>query len=492
MPKETKEKISYGYDKQFNFIKTMLTDFELFVRCQNILKPTYFDNSLQPTVKFILEYAEKYSGVPTPEIIKSETNLDISKSENLADSEKEYFLDSVEKFCRHKSIEAAILTSADMLENGYYNDVEGLVREAVLVSLNRELGTNYFEDPRKRLEKLLNQNGNISTGWKSIDNVIYNLGKGELAIFTAVLGGGKSVALQNLTVNWAMQNYNVVYFTLELSEELTSKRLDSMITDIPNASIFRQIDKVELIVKMREKHLGSIQVKYMKPGTNTNDLKAYLKEYQIKNNKKPDMIIVDYLDLMYPNSKKVELSNFFVKDKFVSEELRGLAMEENVVLATACQINRGGFEELNPTAANISGGISKAMTADLVVNVHNTPAQRERGEITFMFMKTRNSGGVGKHIALKFDVDTLRITDSDRDIGNDGQDSNSTKAISNELDSPVFDNTTIGKQEIYQSPHTGFNTTVETNTNNNDTKTVGYKELSPALSRLVDKTKKKD
>jgi hypothetical protein len=476
MSKETKEKISYNYDKQFNFIKVMLTDFELFVRCQNILRASYFDNSLQPTVKFMLEYAEKYSGVPTTDIIKSETNLEITKSDNLLESEREWFLDNVEKFCRHKSIEAAILKSADMLEEGFYNDVEGLVRDAVLVSLNRELGTNYFEDPRLRLEKLLNQNGNISTGWKSIDDVVYKLGRGELAIFTAVLGGGKSVALQNLTVNWAMQNYNVIYFTLELSEELTCKRLDAMITGIPNASIFRQIDKVELVVKMKEKHLGAIQIKYMKPGTKTNDIKAYLKEYQIKNGKKPDMIIVDYLDLMYPNSNKVELSNFFVKDKFVSEELRGLGMEENIIVATACQINRGGFEELNPTAANISGGLSKAMTADLVVNVHNTPAARERGEITFMFMKTRNSGGVGKHIPLNFDINTLRITDKE-DFSSTSMPETSSQELVDVNETPVFDNSTIGEREISHIYEAG------------EIKNASG-DLTPALSRLMQKTKK--
>jgi replicative DNA helicase len=471
--KESKEKINYNYEMQNLFVSMMITDFELFVRCQTILKPSYFDKTLSPVIKFILEYSEKYKGIPTPEIIKSEVNFNIATLETITDSQKHWFLDNIEKFCRHKAIESAILTSADMLEQGYYNDVEGLVKEAVLVSLNRELGTNYFEDPRARLEKLLNQNGNISTGWKSIDDVIYKLGRGELAIFTAITGGGKSVALQNLTVNWAMQNCNIVYFTLELSEELVSKRLDAMITEIPNASIFRQIDKVELIVKMKEKHLGSIQVKYVKPGTNTNDLRAYLKEYQIKNGKKPDMIIVDYLDLMYPNSKRVDVSNFFAKDKLVTEELRGLGMEENIIIATAAQLNRSGYDDLNPTAANIAGGISKAYAADLVVNVHNTPASRERGEITFMFIKTRNSGGVGKHIPMTFDVNTLRI--SDKDNFSENTSNNAISSSSATLDSPVFDNTTIGTNELYKST---------INENKND--------LSPALSRLVQKTKNKD
>ena len=82
------------------------------------------------------------------------------------------------------------------------------------------------------------------------------MGRGELILFSAVTGGGKSVALQNITVNFAQNNMNVLYLTFELSEGLTAKRLDSMITNIPNVSIFRQIDKVETIVKQQERHFG--------------------------------------------------------------------------------------------------------------------------------------------------------------------------------------------------------------------------------------------
>src|SRR5882672_7366764 len=305
MSKITKEKINYGNALQSVLIAYMLSDTEAYIQCQNIIQASYFDDSFKPVVKLIKEHSEKYKGLPSTELVKAQTNVDIKLVE-ITDSSKQWFLDQIELFCRHKAIEAAILKSADLVENGYYGDLESMMKEAVLVSLNRELGTNYFEDPKKRLQKLLDQNGSISTGWKSVDSIIYNLGKGELAIFTAVTGGGKSVALQNLTINWAMQNYNVIYFTLELSEELTAKRLDAMLTDIPNASIFRQMDKVELIVKQKEKHLGAIQVKYVRPGTNTNDLRAYIKEYQIQHNKKPDMIVIDYIDLMYPNSKKVD------------------------------------------------------------------------------------------------------------------------------------------------------------------------------------------
>src|SRR5271166_5075865 len=107
MSKETKEKINYNYDMQLLFVAMMVTDFELFVRCQTILKTEYFDKTLASTVKFILEYANKYNGIPSPEIIKSETNFDMVKLESVSDSQKAWFLDNIERFCRHKAIESA-------------------------------------------------------------------------------------------------------------------------------------------------------------------------------------------------------------------------------------------------------------------------------------------------------------------------------------------------------------------------------------------------
>lgn len=407
-----KEKINYTFDVQLLLIATMVNNGELFVRCQNIIKPQYFDLDLQRVVKFIIEHCNKFNGMPSLELIKAETNVDIPKVVT-NESHSNWFLETIELFCRHKAIELAILTSADMISEGYYGEVEKLVKDAVLISLNKDLGTSFFETPRETLEKLLKQNGSISTGWKTVDNAIYNLGKGELALFAAVTGGGKSVALQNLAINWALQNFNVIYFTFELSEELVLKRLASMISGIPNSSIFRQLDQVELVVKQKGKTSGRIQIKYMKQGANTNDIKAYLKEYQIKTNIKPDMILVDYLDLMHPNSRKIDVTNLFAKDKLVAEELRGLAAENEIVAASAAQINRQGYDNLTPNAANIAGGISKAYTADVVINVNLTPGSREKGEIQFHFMKTRNSGGVGSDIVLKYDPNTLRISDND-------------------------------------------------------------------------------
>jgi replicative DNA helicase len=212
-------------------------------------------------------------------------------------------------------------------------------------------------------------------------------------------------------VNWALAGMNVLYLTLELSESLVSMRVDSMVTGIPSREVFKNIDDVEVKVKMIGKKSGAFQVKYMPSGKTPNDVRSYIKEYEIKTGKKIDVLLIDYLDLLMPNGSKVSAENLYIKDKFVSEELRNLAMELNTVFVTAAQLNRGAVEEIEFDHSHISGGLSKIQTADNVFGIFTSRAMRERGRYQLQLMKTRNSGGVGQKIDLEFDIDSLRIRD---------------------------------------------------------------------------------
>ena len=149
--------------------------------------------------------------------------------------------------------------------------------------------------------------------------------------------------------------------------------------------------------------------------TVNNDIRAYLKEFQVKKGYKPDIILVDYLDLMMPLSVKVSPSDLFIKDKYVSEELRNLAMETNAILVTASQLNRSAVEEIEFDHSHISGGLSKIQTADNVIGIFTSRAMKERGRYQIQFMKTRSSSGVGQKVDLEFNLDTLRISDIDDD-----------------------------------------------------------------------------
>ena len=240
-------------------------------------------------------------------------------------------------------------------------------------------------------------------------------------------GAGKSLFLANLGVNWVLAGLNVLYLTFELSAELVSMRIDSMLTGISTRDVFKNIDDVEIKVKMIEKRAGSFQVKYMPTGKNANDLRAYIKEYEIQNNIKFDIVLIDYLDLMFP-IQKISSENLFVKDKYVSEQLRNLAMELKSVVVTASQLNRDSVMETEFDHSHISGGISKINTADNVFGILTSRAMRERGKYQIQLMKTRSSSGVNTKIDLEFDVDTLRITDLDDD--KNLHDSNTSQPLS--------------------------------------------------------------
>lgn len=235
-------------------------------------------------------------------------------------------------------------------------------------------------------------------------------------------GAGKSLFLANLGVNWALQGMNVMYVTLELSEKLVSMRLDSMMTEVPTREIFKNIDDVEMKVKMtKKKGAGDFQVKYMPSGTTANDIRAYVKEFENKTNENIDVLLIDYLDLLMPHSVKIPPTDMFVKDKYVSEELRNLAMEMNVIFVTASQLNRGSVEEIDFDHSHIAGGLSKIMTADNVFGIFTSRAMRERGRYQIQLMKTRNSSGIGAKVELGFDVDSLRIYTLDEDVEESSQ-----------------------------------------------------------------------
>ena len=417
--KEKAPKPNYNYDIQKLYLEMFMSDAETFVRCQNIFDPLNFDQRLQDIASFITKYVDEYKVMPEATIVNASTGADLNPVE-LPKENYEWLMNEFENFSRHKGLERAIIDSSDLLESGDYGPVEKLIKDAIQISLNKDMGTDYFEDPRARLSKLKDGNGQISTGWPSIDKKLYGgFNRGELNIFCAGSGGGKSLFLANMGVNWALQGLNVLYLTFELSEGLVSMRLDSMMTGISTREVFKSIDDVELKVKMLGKKAGNLQVKYMPSGKNCNDIRAYLKEYQVKKGCKPDVILIDYLDLMMPLSVKVSPSDLFVKDKYVSEEIRNLAMETQCITVTASQLNRSAVEEIEFDHSHISGGLSKIMTADNVIGIFTSRAMKERGRYQIQFMKTRSSSGVGQKVDLEFNVETLRITD----LGEDEQES---------------------------------------------------------------------
>ena len=412
----TRQNADYGYDIQKVYLEMMLTDAETFVRCQSVFNDLAFDRRLQPAAKFLNDYVVEHNAMPTFDMVNAATQADLKHPGELQENHYDWLMQDFETFSRHKALESAILKSADLLEQGEYGPVEDLVKKAVQIGLQKDLGTDYWQDPKSRLEAIKDNNGQVTTGWATLDKKLFGgFNRGELNIFAGGSGAGKSLFLANLGVNWALAGMNVLYLTFELSENLVSMRVDAMVTDIPTRDIFKNIEDVEMKVKMIGKKSGAFQVKYMSTGKTANDLRSYIKEYEIKTGRKIDVILVDYLDLMMPIAKRISAENLFVKDKYVSEELRDLAMELNTVFVTASQLNRSSVEEIEFDHSHISGGLSKIQTADNVIGIFTSRAMRERGRYQIQLMKTRSSSGVGAKVDLEFDIDSLRI----RDLGED-------------------------------------------------------------------------
>ena len=406
----------YNTDIQRLFLQMMLTNAELYTRVMNIMNPDNFDKSLRKVAEFMKEYSEKYSLLPDITQIKATTSVQLELIEDFGDKHTEWFLEEFESFTKRQELERAILKSADLLEKGDFGPVEKLIKEAVQISLQRDMGTDYFADPKARINKYFNAGGQQSTGWPQMDKLLYGgFSRGELNIFAGGSGSGKSLVMMNIALNWLQMGLSGVYISLELSEELTSLRTDAMLTMMSTRDIRKDIDGTELRVKMAGKKSGQYRVKGLPAQSNVNDIRSYLKEVQIQTGIKVDFVMIDYLDLVMPVSVKVNPNDQFIKDKYVSEELRNLAKELGILMVTASQLNRSAVEEIEFDHSHIAGGISKINTADNVFGIFTSRSMRERGKYQIQCMKSRSSTGVGQKIDLEYNIETMRITDEDPD-----------------------------------------------------------------------------
>lgn len=412
----------YNVEIQRLFLEMMLTNAELYTRVMNIMNAQNFDKGLRPVAEFMVEYSEKYSLLPDIKQISATTGTNLSLVEDFGEKHTEWFLEEFESFTKRQELERAILKAADLLEKGEFGPVEKLIKDAVQISLQRDMGTDYFANPKERLHRYFNAGGQQSTGWPQLDRLLYGgFSRGELNIFAGGSGSGKSLVMMNIALNWLQMGLSGVYVSLELSEEMTSLRTDAMLTMMSTRDIRRDIDGTELKVRIASKKAGEYRVKGMPAQSNVNDIRSYLKEVQIQTGIKVDFVMIDYLDLVMPVSVKVNPNDQFIKDKYVSEELRNLSKELGVLMVTASQLNRSAVEEIEYDHSHIAGGISKINTADNVFGIFTSRSMKERGKYGIQCMKSRNSTGVGQKIDLDYNIETMRITDEDPEGYSDQQ-----------------------------------------------------------------------
>ena len=405
----------YNKEAEDLFLQFLYSSPETFVRVKNIMRPSFFENiDNRKVVEFILDYTNKQASLPTNEQIKTIAGTTIEKIEDINDEHVGWFMGEFETFCQQKAAREAVYESLDLIKENNLGEVLDKLKKATELAIVKDLGIDYFESPADRLKRMRDNSKMISSGWKSIDKKLYGgFERGTLTIWAGQSGAGKSLFLQNQSLNWAEMGLNVIYISLELSESLTSMRMDAMTSGYSTKDIMKNIDDVDLRVRTFQKkcNKGSLQIKQLPNASTANDIRAYIKEYEIQTKRKVDAVLVDYLDLCAPLDKRVSPSDMFVKDKYVSEELRNLAVELDILMVTASQLNRGSHDEIEFSHAHIAGGISKINTADNVIAIFTTISMKESGRYQIQFMKTRSSAGVGSKVDLRFDIASLRIVD---------------------------------------------------------------------------------
>lgn len=367
----------YGYNFQSKVITALLSDKGFLQQVSDIIEPNYFESEANNwLVGKIITYYDKYRNAPTNEVFKSELlNIDdmVLKStivDSLKDTEKfkessdlEYVKSTVLDFCKNQKMKAAIIESVDLLKGGKFDLIKKIIDNALKAGADKDIGHEYILDIISRYEE--GARSCVSTGWFVIDDIMSGgLGNGELGVIVAPAGGGKSWGLVSVAANAVKKGMRVLYYTLELNPYYVARRFDAYFTKIAFQNLNEEHAQ-EKIKHILETLNGDLIVKHYPSRTaGISTLTSHI-EKCISQDKKPDLIIVDYADLIKPakaTDKRLELNDIY-------EDLRGLAGTYEVPIWTASQANRSSLEDDVIESQKISESYNKIMIADFVMSL---------------------------------------------------------------------------------------------------------------------------
>jgi archaellum biogenesis ATPase FlaH len=403
-------------DSQRLFVNSMISSPELFTRVNPILRPEYFDAGMQGAVRFLQEYFEKNRAVPAPQIFQAATKT-TPEIFAIQRQDLEFLANQIAGFCQASAMILVARKSPSLIEKGNYQELIEQFKAAAQIGLMDDLGIEYFENPEARLERQESSDALISTGWKDVDALIGGgVGRQELITFLAPSGGGKSVNMLNLGVNFMEQGLNGVVISIEMKDTKFATRTDQMIARLSSRDILPNKTKVaHEIREFHNRHGARLFIKRMREGeTNSNHILAYLRQLESAKGFRPDWIVVDYLDILQ-SARKVDNAMMFLKDQFVTEEVRGIGYDYDAVMISGSQLGKHATEAINDGRTmhqgDVQGGSSKTNTSDLMIATVKTDAMHEAGEYRFEFIKARNSDATGKSCMMRWNKDTLRVSD---------------------------------------------------------------------------------
>lgn len=393
-----------------------------------MIKSEYFEYpSHSRFYSIVVGHYQKYKKLPVDDFILEEVKSLIPSSESFSDhrdelkainqvdekslDNEEYLLDLVESFAKEQSIKDAIMTSINLIKKKEYGEIEELVRGALSVTRNVDLGIDYFSNMEERWGKTEEElKYTYKTLFESMNESLEGgLGAKELAMVVAPPGVGKSLYLANQAARLSIDGHNVLYVTLEMSEDKVAQRLDSIFTNIKQSELKHRRSEIRYRFEKIEKkveNLGRIRIKEFPTKRATiNTLRSYLVQLRNYKNFVPDVIILDYLELLSTDSTMKE----YQAQERLAQELRGLAIEYKCLVWTATQTNREGKKVNLITDTELADSYGKTRVCDLVFSVNQNELEFDRGEARIFVIKSRN-GRARYVIPAKVDYSKLIIT----------------------------------------------------------------------------------
>ena len=384
----------YGYSFQIKLLAALFKNKSFLQQVSDILESEYFESEANKWIATtIIDYFTEYKSSATLEVMKVRVDtvdnevlkvsiVDTLKEimKNLEAEDMTFVQDETIKFCKNQKLKGAIMDSVNLLQAGDYDGIKFVIDEAMKAGSDRDLGHEYMVDIDDRFSETTRKT--VESGWSAIDELMDGgLGPGELGVMVAPAGIGKSWALVNVAANAVKAGKTVIQYTLELNAAYVGLRYDAVFTGIAAQNLKYYQDDIKEKIESID---GELVIKYYPTKTATvNTLRAHL-DRCIMMDKKPDLIVVDYADLLRGNGKEIrhELGNIY-------EDLRGLAGEYEVPVWTASQANRSALEDDVIGADKIAESYSKIMTADFVLSLSRKIEDKIAGTGRWHVIKNR-------------------------------------------------------------------------------------------------------
>ena len=404
----------YGTHFQIKVLSSLLTRKEFLINIHDVLSEEYFDNSAHKwIIAEILKYYERYHTVPSMDVLKVEMKkienevLQLSIKEQLreaytaSEDDLVYVEQEFSNFCKNQQLKKALLTSVDLLKAGDYDSIRHLVDNALKAGQDKNVGLEYSKDIQSRYRE--EHRPVIPTPWELFNNLFQGgIGPGDFGLIFGNPGGGKSWTLIALGAHAVSLGFNVIHYTLELGEDYVGLRYDACFTGVPVNTIKDFQSRVEDTVT---KLPGNLIIKEYSPGkASMSTLEAHIKKC-IEQDFKPDLIIIDYVDLLRSkrtnSERKEEIDDIYLSTK-------GLAREMKIPIWSVSQVNRSGAKDDIIEGDKAAGIYDKIMITDISISLSRKKEDKVAGTGRFHIMKNRY-GGDGMTFGAKVDTSTGRF-----------------------------------------------------------------------------------